>query len=179
MIFRFIVFYIIRSSLFAWQVGQSGENRRFFRLPFQKKAAIFVQIASSSAEKLFGILLFECLRRYCELKSCHSCRQNSKQWAEHLYHCYGCYPDNSEDCLRLPSFDCPNPNCAAKNIAFAISREAKNESELIPLEYASEDTPADFVDVCPKCKGKSGLCRHKESTVVPFYYLPLYGRVAI
>ena len=53
----------------------------------------------------------------------------------------------AEDRLRLPSFDCPNPNCTAKNIAFAVSREAKNESELIPLEYTSENTPADFADI--------------------------------
>ena len=84
----------------------------------------------------------------------------------------------AEDRLRLPSFDCPNPNCAAKNIAFAVSREAKNESELIPLEYISDDTPADFAVVCPKCKRKYVLCRHRASPIIPFYNLPLYGRVA-
>jgi hypothetical protein len=84
----------------------------------------------------------------------------------------------AEDRLRLPSFDCPDPNCHAKNIAFAVSREAKNESELIPLEYFSEATPADFAVVCPKCKRKYILCRHKESPVIPFYNLPLFGRVA-
>ena len=84
----------------------------------------------------------------------------------------------AEDRLRLPSFDCPNQTCAAKNIAFAVSREAKNESELIPLEFISDETPADFVVVCPKCKGKYVLCRHRESPIIPFYDLPLYGRVA-
>ena len=84
----------------------------------------------------------------------------------------------AEDRLRLPSFDCPNPDCTAKNIAFAVSREAKNESELIPLEYISESTPADFAVVCPKCKSKFVLYRRKESTIIPFYNLPLYGRVA-
>ena len=84
----------------------------------------------------------------------------------------------AEDRLRLPSFDCPNPNCAAKNIAFAVSREVKNESELIPLGFITENTPADFAVVCPKCKGKFVLCRHKESSVIPFYDLSLYGRVA-
>ena len=84
----------------------------------------------------------------------------------------------AEDRLRLPSFDCPDPNCRAKNIAFAVSREVKNESELIPLEYISENTPADFAVVCPKCKCKYVLCRHKESPIIPFCDLPLYGRVA-
>ena len=84
----------------------------------------------------------------------------------------------AEDRLRLPSFDCPNPNCTAKNIAFAVSREVKNVSELIPLECISESTPADFAVVCPKCKSKYVLYRHKESPIIPFYNLPLYGRVA-
>ena len=66
----------------------------------------------------------------------------------------------------------------AKNIAFAVSREAKNESELILLEYVSENIPADFAVVCPKCKGKYVLYRHKESPIIPFYNLPLYGRAA-
>jgi len=84
----------------------------------------------------------------------------------------------AEDRLRLPSFDCPNPNCTARNIAFAVSREAKNESELIPLEYISESTPADFAVVCPKCKSKFVLYRHRETPITPFNYLPLYGRIA-
>ena len=67
----------------------------------------------------------------------------------------------------------------AKNIAFAVSREAKNESELIPLEFILNDMPADFAVVCPKCKSKFVLYRQKESPIVPFYNLPLYGRVAI
>ena len=82
------------------------------------------------------------------------------------------------DRLRLPSFDCPNPNCAAKNIAFAVNREAKNESELIPLEYISESTPADFAVICPKCKSKYVLYRHRETPIIPFKVLPLYGSVA-
>jgi len=84
----------------------------------------------------------------------------------------------AEDRLRLPSFDCPNPTCTAKNIAFAISRDAKNESELIPLEYISESTSADFAVVCPKCKSRFVLYRHKESPIIPFYNLSQYGRVA-
>ena len=84
----------------------------------------------------------------------------------------------AEDRLRLPSFDCPNPNCTAKNIAFAVSLEAKNESELIPLKCLSEDTPADFAVVCPKCKSRFVLYRHRETPIIPIYNLPLYGRVA-
>ena len=84
----------------------------------------------------------------------------------------------AEDRLRLPSFDCPNPSCAAKNIAFAVSREAKNESELIPLENVSENIPADFAVVCPKCKGKYILYRYEESPVISFSSIHLYGRIA-
>ena len=84
----------------------------------------------------------------------------------------------AEDRLRLPSFDCPNPDCKAKNIAFAVSREAKNESELIPLEFISNDTPADFAVVCPKCKSKYVLYRHRETPIVPFKVLALYGSLA-
>ena len=84
----------------------------------------------------------------------------------------------AEDRLRLPSFDCPNPSCTAKNIAFAVNREAKNESELIPLEYILENMPADFAVVCPKCKSKYVLYRHRETPIIPIYNLPLYGRIA-
>jgi hypothetical protein len=79
---------------------------------------------------------------------------------------------------RLPSFDCPNPNCTAKNIAFATSREAKNESELIPIEFFSADAPADFAVVCPKCKSKYVLYRHRETPIIPFRVLSLYSGVA-
>ena len=84
----------------------------------------------------------------------------------------------AEDRLRLPSFDCPNPNCTAKNIAFAVSREAKNESELIPLESVLEDMPADFAVICPKCKRNYVLYRHRESPIIPFSLLPIYGIIA-
>ena len=52
---------------------------------------------------------------------------------------------------RLPSFDCPNPDCRAKHIAFATSRETKNETELVPIDNFTDATEADFVIVCPKC----------------------------
>ena len=79
---------------------------------------------------------------------------------------------------RLPSFDCPNPSCTAKNIAFATSREAKNKSELIPIEFFSDGVPADFAVVCPKCKSKYVLYRHRETPIIPFKVMPLYGSVA-
>ena len=78
---------------------------------------------------------------------------------------------------RLPSFDCPNPDCSAKNIVFAISREAKNESELISLQNFSGEA-ADFVVVCPKCKREYVLCRHREKPILSLYDLPSYGRIA-
>ena len=59
----------------------------------------------------------------------------------------------AEDRLRLPSFDCPNPNCTAKNIAFAPSVESKNKSELIPIEALEEIDDAEFIVNCPKGNG--------------------------
>lgn len=68
--------------------------------------------------------------------------------------------------LRLPSFDCPNPYCTAKKIVFAMSREVKNESELIPISYSSDIASADFAVVCPKCKNIYVLYRHREMTFI-------------
>ncbi len=84
----------------------------------------------------------------------------------------------AEDRLRLPSLDCPNPSCTAKNIAFEVNREAKNDSELIPLEYDSENIPADFAAICPKCKSKYVLYRHRETPIIPYTAIYLYGRIA-
>ena len=60
---------------------------------------------------------------------------------------------------RLPSFDCPNPDCRAKHIAFATSRDAKNETELVPIDNFTDLTEADFVIACPKCKQQYVLYR--------------------
>ena len=38
----------------------------------------------------------------------------------------------------------PLQSASLRKRMIAVSREAKNESELIPLEYISENTPADF-----------------------------------
>lgn len=67
--------------------------------------------------------------------------------------------------FQLPSFDCPNPYCTAKNIVFAMSREVKNVSELIPISYSSDIASADFAVICPKCKSIYVLHRHRE---IPF-----------
>ena len=50
---------------------------------------------------------------------------------------------------KLPTFDCPNPKCDAKNILFAGSSASKNETVLEMLE---ENGVADYVIICPKCK---------------------------
>ena len=43
---------------------------------------------------------------------------------------------------RLLSFDCPNPDCRAKHIAFATNRETKNETELVPIDTSARRTRA-------------------------------------
>lgn len=78
----------------------------------------------------------------------------------------------AEDRLRLPPFDCPNPSCTAKNIAFAVSREAKNESELIPIETLEEINDADFIVNCPKCRRQFALIRHRSYPVIPLELIP-------
>ena len=78
----------------------------------------------------------------------------------------------AEDRLRLPSFDCPNPNCTAKNIAFAPSAEAKNKSELVPIETLEEINDAEFIVNCPKCKRQFALIRHQSYPVIPLELIP-------
>ena len=79
---------------------------------------------------------------------------------------------------RLPSFDCPNPDCRAKHIAFATSREAKNETEMIPIDIFAEPTEADFIIVCPKCKQQYVLYRHREQPIISIYDLRHYTGIA-
>ena len=79
---------------------------------------------------------------------------------------------------RLPSFDCPNPDCRAKHIAFATSREAKNETEMIPIDSFAEPTEADFIIVCPKCKQQYVLYRHREKPIISIYDLRHYNGIA-
>lgn len=67
---------------------------------------------------------------------------------------------------KLPSFDCPNPSCNAKNVIFAANRQAKNNSELI---LYNKDIPdyfcIDFIAMCPKCKSYIALCNHSMINV--------------
>ena len=78
----------------------------------------------------------------------------------------------AEDRLRLPSFDCPNPYCTAKNIAFAVSRESKNKSELIPIETLEEINDAEFIVSCPKCRRQFALTQHRSYPVIPLELIP-------
>lgn len=79
---------------------------------------------------------------------------------------------------RLPSFDCPNPDCRAKHIAFATSRDTKNETVLVPMESFSDTIEADFVIVCPKCKQQYILYRHREQPGISIYDLRHYTGIA-
>ena len=73
---------------------------------------------------------------------------------------------------RFPSFDCPNPNCTARNIAFVPSTESKNKSELIPIEMMEEINDAEFIINCPKCRRKFALIRHHSYPVIPLELIP-------
>ena len=79
---------------------------------------------------------------------------------------------------RLPSFDCPNPACRAKHIAFATSRDAKNETKLVPIDKFTDLTEADFVIICPKCKQHYVLYRHREQPIISIYDLCHYTGIA-
>ena len=78
----------------------------------------------------------------------------------------------AEDRLRLPSFDCPDSNCKAKNIAFAPSVESKNESKLVPIEMLEEINDAEFIVNCPKCRRQFALIRHHSYPVIPLELIP-------
>jgi hypothetical protein len=76
--------------------------------------------------------------------------------------------------LRLPSFDCPNPECHARNLIFAASVEARNQSKLVPLEDVPKQTTIDFVVCCPKCKRQYAMVRVIHAPIIPFNILPIY-----
>ncbi|MBR0199112.1 MAG: hypothetical protein IJQ42_02970 [Oscillospiraceae bacterium] len=84
----------------------------------------------------------------------------------------------AEDRLRLPSFDCPDPNCHAKNLVFAANTEARNRAKLVPLRDVPAQGSIDFIVCCPKCKQKFAMIRNIKSTRILFDTIPLYGRVA-
>ena len=73
---------------------------------------------------------------------------------------------------RFPSFDCPNPNCKARNIAFAPNTETKNKSKLIPLEMLKEINDADFIVNCPKCRQQFALVQYRSYPVIPLELIP-------
>ena len=73
---------------------------------------------------------------------------------------------------RFPSFDCPNPNCTARNIAFVPSAESKNKSELVPIETLEEITDAEFIVNCPKCRCQFALIQHRSYPVIPLELIP-------
>lgn len=78
----------------------------------------------------------------------------------------------------LPSFDCPNPDCRAKHIAFATNRETKNETKLVLIDNFTDLTEADFVIVYPKCKQQYVLYRRREQPVISIYDLQHYTGIA-
>ena len=84
----------------------------------------------------------------------------------------------AEDRLRLPSFDCPNPNCNAKNLVFAASAEARNHAKLVPLRDVPAQILIDFIVCCPKCKQQFAMIRNLKTMHIPFETIPLCGRVA-
>ena len=73
---------------------------------------------------------------------------------------------------RFPSFDCPNPNCTARNIAFVPSADAKNKSELVPIETLEAINDAEFIVNCPKCRRQFALIRHHSYPVIPLELIP-------
>ena len=84
----------------------------------------------------------------------------------------------AEDRLRLPSFDCPNPNCRAKNLVFAASAEARNHAKLVPVKDVPAQIAIDFIVCCPKCKQQFAMIRDIKTMHIPLDAISLYGRVA-
>ena len=84
----------------------------------------------------------------------------------------------ANDRLRLPSFDCPNPNCHAKNLVFAASAEARNGAKLVPLEDVPKQITIDFIVCCPKCKHQLAMVRVVRALIIPFEVIPYNSRIA-
>ncbi len=59
---------------------------------------------------------------------------------------------------RFPSFNCPNLRCGAKNILFAINKNAYNNSKIIMIEDIKPNMCVDYVIICPKCKTRLFIC---------------------
>ena len=54
------------------------------------------------------------------------------------------------EAVRHPAFSCPA--CRAKNLLFAMSRDVRRHSRLLPYEALQQTGNADFGIICPKCK---------------------------
>ena len=79
---------------------------------------------------------------------------------------------------HFPSFDCPNPNCGAKNIIFAPNADTKNRSELIPLESLAEADAAECIVNCPKCKNQFAMIYHRSIPIIPLEFIPYISYVS-
>lgn len=62
------------------------------------------------------------------------------------------------DVRRFPSFNCPNPQCGAKNVLFAINKDAYNNSKIMIIEDIKPYMCVDYVIICPKCKTRLFIC---------------------
>ena len=73
---------------------------------------------------------------------------------------------------RLPSFDCPNPKCTAKNLVFAASTEARNRAKLVPLDAVPAQVSIEFIVCCPKCRQQFAMVRVIRAPLIPFEVIP-------
>lgn len=69
--------------------------------------------------------------------------------------------------FRFPAFNCINPACGAKHIAYALSCDIKNQTALIPIERYMEEGFAEYVIVCPKCKSRF-ILRQQQAPYKPY-----------
>lgn len=58
---------------------------------------------------------------------------------------------------RFPTYDCPNPECKAKNVLFATNKCVRNNSKLITFDKVNVHMCVDYIMICPKCKKKLAL----------------------
>lgn len=54
-----------------------------------------------------------------------------------------------------PAFSCPA--CHAKNVLFAMSRQARRRSRLVPVNALPQTALADYGIICPKCRVQLAL----------------------
>ena len=58
----------------------------------------------------------------------------------------------AEKAVQHPAFSCPA--CRAKNLLFAMSRDVRRHTRLVPYEALQQTGNADFGIICPKCKSR-------------------------